>query len=351
VSAKVGSTISGALTDKIGRKTMLIFGLIFSAVSSLAMAFANQLYIFYSIAAIIGLFSNMGAPARQAMVADILPQHQRAEGFGTLRVGNNMAWVIGPMIGGFLAKYSFSLLFIIDIISSLITAVIVFLFLAETKPEFSEKHKEEGFIETFKGYKVVIRDKKYIFFLLITSLMLISYRQCYAPLSVFMNKVHGFTAGNFGLLISINAVLVVIFQLPISRKIKKYPPYIVLVIGTILLLVGLLLFSVGNEYYWFISAMLFITLAELLLIPVGQSLAASFAPEDMRGRYMGINTISWTLPAAVAPLIAGGIMDNFNPLLLWYVSAFICFIAGSGYFVMHNINKKRKKRVFSKEIV
>ncbi len=351
ISGMIGSTVSGALTDKIGRKTMLICGLVFSAVSSLAMAFADQLYTFYLIAAIIGLFSNMGAPARMAMVADILPEQQRAEGFGTLRVGNNMAWIIGPMIGGILAKYSFFLLFIIDIISSLTTAFIVLFFLAETRPDAGTAKKEESFAETFKGYGVVFRDKKYIFFLLITSLLYISYRQCYAPLSVFMNTVHGFTAGNYGLLISINAVLVVIFQLPLSRIIKKYPPYLVLITGTFLLLAGLLLFSAGSDYFWFVGAMLVVTIAEMLLIPVGQSLVASFSPEDMRGRYMAINTLSWTLPAAVAPLLAGIIMDNFNPLLLWYLAAFICFIAALGFFVMHYICDAKKMRVADKESI
>ena len=70
----VGNTLGGALTDRFGRKNMLIFGLISSALTSLAMGLAGDIRIFYGAALFVGLFVSMGEPAQQAMVADLLPQ-------------------------------------------------------------------------------------------------------------------------------------------------------------------------------------------------------------------------------------------------------------------------------------
>jgi len=83
----------------------------------------------------MGLMGNFGGPARQAMVADLLPKEKRAEGFGILRVAVNLSAAIGPIFGGIIATQSYLLLFIADAVSSLITGIIVFFVILETKPE------------------------------------------------------------------------------------------------------------------------------------------------------------------------------------------------------------------------
>jgi MFS family permease len=100
----VGSMVGGALTDKFGRRRLILFGLVFSALSTLSLGLAKTLAALYPLAVVIGLLSDVAGPANQAMIADLLPEKQRAEGFGILRVAGNMAWIIGPTIGGFVAN-------------------------------------------------------------------------------------------------------------------------------------------------------------------------------------------------------------------------------------------------------
>jgi len=106
----IGGIVGGAMTDKFGRRWMLIFSLIISAISSLLMAFVNEIELFYTLAAFVGLLSNAGGPAQQAMVADLLPENQHTEGYGIMRVGANLAVTIGPAVGGLLAARSYLLL-------------------------------------------------------------------------------------------------------------------------------------------------------------------------------------------------------------------------------------------------
>ena len=80
VSGMAGSFIGGALTDKFGRRWMMIFGLVVSALSSIAMALVAELTVFYALGALVGFLGNAGGPAQQAMVADLLPEEQRIEG-------------------------------------------------------------------------------------------------------------------------------------------------------------------------------------------------------------------------------------------------------------------------------
>lgn len=162
VSGMVGNIFGGAMTDKFGRRFMLIFGLVFSASTALALGFANDLRIFFVILAGAGFLSDIGGPAHGAMVADLLPEKQRPEGFGILRVTANLAVVFGPAIGGVLAGVSYLLLFIIDACASIITAGIVFFALPETKPAASADHPSDSLLKTIKGYRKVAKDKLFM---------------------------------------------------------------------------------------------------------------------------------------------------------------------------------------------
>lgn len=82
----IGSMFGGALTDKFGRKPLILFGLIFSAISTLSFGLVNDFNILYPLVVIVGLLSSISHPAHEAMIADILPEKKRQEGFGILRV-------------------------------------------------------------------------------------------------------------------------------------------------------------------------------------------------------------------------------------------------------------------------
>src|SRR5690606_20033839 len=109
-------------------------GLIFSALSTLALGTVSEFAVLYPLAVVVGLLSDMAGPAHAAMIADILPENQRQEGFGILRVVGNMSWIIGPTVRGFIANRSYFALFVIDAAISCLVALLFFLMIPETKP-------------------------------------------------------------------------------------------------------------------------------------------------------------------------------------------------------------------------
>lgn len=323
--------IGGALADKFGRKAILIFGLLFSAGTALLMGFVEKLQVFYLLSAVSGIFSDIGHPAQQAMVADLLEGEKRTEGFSILRVVANLAIMFGPMIGGLLAGISYLLLFIIDAVASIITALIVFTKIPETKPSGEQNRKPETILETIIGYRKVITDKLFIAFILASILMITVYTQMYSTLSVFLFRVHGITAQGFGAMMSMNAALVVLFQFWISRKIKKYPPMMMMILASILYGIGFSMFAIVDMVFLFFLAMAIITIGEMVHIPTSQSLATSFAPEDMRGRYMAAFGVSWAIPNTIAPFLAGLVMDNYEPNIVWIIAGLISIASATAF--------------------
>ena len=331
----IGSMAGGALTDKFGRKQLIIFGLVFSALSTLGLGLVNDIKALYPIVIVVGLLSNIAHPAHDAMVADILPEAKRQEGFGILRVVGNLAWIIGPTIGGFVANINFFYLFVIDSVMSCIVAAIIFRMIPETKPKPHAHEQSESLLKTAAGYRHVLRDKAFMAFMAAGIIMLIVYQQMYGTLSVYLRDTHNINPQGYGFLMTSSAITVVLFQFWVSRLIKPRPPFLMMTFGTLFYMLGFTLFGVFTAYILFVLNIVIITIGEMIVVPTSQALAADFAPEEMRGRYMAVFGLSWAIPSTIGPGAAGYILDNYNPNLLWYIGGILCAVSALGYYALH----------------
>jgi MFS family permease len=329
-----GNMAGGAFADKFGRKTMLIIGLVFSATITILMGLINEYELFYGLAFVTGLLSEFGGPAVQAMIADILPLEKRTDGFGILRVVINLSVTIGPAIGGVLAGINYLLLFITDSVISIITAFIVFFALSETKPVLKAGQVEETIVQSFSGYGRVLKDRVFLAFIFLSTFTAIVYMQMNSTLSVFLRDVHHIPAQYFGYLLSVNAAMVVLFQFFVTRRVKRFHPLLVMMVGNLFYAVGFGLFGFTAFYWQFILAMVILTIGEMINAPVMQTLVASIAPDHMRGRYMAVFHTGWGIAAAIGPLAAGVILDYYDPNWIWYAGGIICSVVALGYIVL-----------------
>lgn len=335
IAGLVGSTIGGALADRFGRRGIILFGLVVSALSGLTLGFVTQYYLFYAASVFVGLMGSAAFPAHQAMMADILPPEKRSEGFGISRVVNNFAWIIGPSIGGFLASYNYLYLFLADAIISITVALLVFRLIPETKPQPKEKTDHESLMQTIGGYRVALFDRPFLAFIVASILMIIVYQQMYSSLSVFLRDVHHIDPQFYGLIMSSSAITVVIFQFTVTRIIKKYPPFLMMLTATFFYMIGFGMYGFVATIPLFIVAMVIITIGEMVGMPTSNVLAASFAPEEMRARYMAVFGLTWMVPSMIGPWAAGLIFDNFNPNYVWYISIVLCLIAMLAFYFLH----------------
>jgi MFS family permease len=335
LSSFIGAFPGGALTDRFGRKGIIIFSLISTSLSTLLMGFVNEFQLFLTVAFVSGIFTDVGGPAYEAVFMDILPQEKRASGFGIRRVAFNLAIVIGPIIGGFIAARSYLALFIIDAIVSGIVALMVFLLIPETKPVSEEGKAQESTAQSFAGYLRVLRDGKFLAFTLVCMLTWLVYMNMNTTLGVFLRDQHGVPESGYGSIISINAAMVVLFQFSITRRTEKNPPMLMMALGAFFIASGLFLYGFVSTYLWFAVAIAILTVGEMVTIPIANAVVASFAPEEMRGRYNFIYGNSWGISFAVGPYLAGLIMDNYNPNWLWYACGIVGLITVLGFLTLH----------------
>jgi MFS family permease len=331
----IGGMAGGALTDKFGRRRLILFGLVFSALSTLTLGLVKTLAGLYPLVVVIGLLSNIAGPAHNAMIADLLPEKQRQEGFGILRVVANLAWIIGPTIGGVVAARSFLALFVIDSVLSCIVAFMFYKLIPETRPvETEAKSQNESVWQTVAGYRHVLRDFAYMAFLLASMLMLLVYQQMYNTLPVYLRDTHGFNPSMYGFLLTSSAITVVLFQFWVTRRIKDRSPFLMMALGTMFYALGFSMIGLVSAYSLFVLSIVVITIGEMIQMPVSQALAANFAPVEMRGRYMAVYGLCWAIPSMFGPGAAGWILDNLNPNLLWYGGGILCVLSALGFLFL-----------------
>lgn len=335
ITGMAGSALGGALTDRMGRKTVILASLLLSSLSALGMGFAPNLTIFVFVVIVVGTLSSIGHPAHEAVVADLLPPEKRAEGYGIIRVIFNVAVIIAPPIAGLLIANSYQTLFIVDAVISVISAAIVLLGLPETKPQTHAHAQPESMKQTFAGYGRVFKDLPFMAFVGVSIMMALVYMNMNSTLGVYLRDEYAVGELYYGALLSINAILVVLLQFWITRRIERQRPMLMLAAGSLLYAIGFAMYGFTSTFALFVIAMVVITFGEMVVSPFQQSVVAGFAPEDMRGRYMAVSSLSWSLAFTIGPYVAGSILDGGHPTLLWYLSGLVGLLAMLGFVLLN----------------
>lgn len=111
---------------------------------------------------------------------------------------------------------------------------------------------------------------------------------------------------------------------------------LVLALGTGFYLLGLTMYGYVEVYGLFLAAMLLITTGEMIVLPTAQALAAQFAPQQMRARYMAFFGLSWVIPWMFGPGLSGMVLDGPTPRYLWYACGVSCLLAIGVFMGLHN---------------
>jgi len=159
-----------------------------------------------------------------------------------------------------------------------------------------------------------------------------------STLGVYLRDQHGLPAMRYGWLLSINAIIVVLLQFWMTRRLQNFKPLLMMAAGTLLYAIGFAMYGFVSTFAFFIIAMVVITIGEMVVSPFQQSLVASFAPEDMRGRYMAVSGLSWSISFTVGPYFAGLLLDSANPTWLWIFCGLVGMLAALGFIVLNKIH-------------
>ena len=328
----LSSFFIGPLTDKIGRKVILVTSLFVGSISFFFLDFANTLFLFAILMIGWGAMQPLYRISTQAMIADIIDPEERLSAYSLLRIFMNLGVAIGPIIGGYLVRISYSATFYIAAICLCIVGIISVFSISETlSPQMALTNKTKN---TYSDLKIVLNDSTFLWFCLGILIVYILSSQVFSLLSSYLKTNYAINEVQSGNLMAVNAIMIIFLQFLIIRKIKKFNPMWMMLLGACLYIVGVSSNALGNVYWHFIISMMIMTSGELVLAPTSTTFTANQAPPHLRGQYMSIFGLANGVGYGLGPVIGALFNDNISPKATWYGSGMFGLSAIIIFFVL-----------------
>jgi DHA1 family multidrug resistance protein-like MFS transporter len=301
----VASPIVGRLSDRIGRKPVLVVGLALYMVSEILFALTNHLYMFNISRLVGGLSAAMVVPTAMALAADITTHRQRAKVIGWLSAAFSGGLILGPGIGGLLAKIDYKAPFWSAGALGLLSAIALAWLLPNFKPQLAEAVAPKPLKGQLKG---LLTGAIVLLFalILISSFGLQGFESIY---SIYVNEVFHFSLGNIALVLTLNGLtslflqvvlfdrLVVWFQ---ETRVIRYC-FLISALGTVWILLA-------HQKWEVIVATLFVFSAFDLLRPAITTLLTKISP-DNQGLINGLNMSLTSVGNIIGPIMSGALLD------------------------------------------
>jgi MFS family permease len=335
----VSSLFAGTIADHRGRKIVMVISLITNGLIYLFMSQANSYLTFAILMFLTGASNPLYQVGADAMLADLIPNKDRPQAYAIQRTFNNAGIAIGPAIGGFIASRSYTVAFMGAAAGMLIYGFLLMFRARETL------HPTGMVIQNkprpkFGGYELVLKDHRYILFVLLIALGLIAPAMMWVLLAVYAKSNFGLSESLYGWIPTTNALMCVFLQVIVTRSTRRFSNLSIATAGMFVYSVGVGSIAFMSNFWGFWLSMVVITMGELLLIPTTTTYVANLAPANLRGRYMSIYWFGWGVARACAPLIGGFLNDNISPRTIWVGGLVIGLSSTLGLYIFKQVNGK-----------
>ncbi len=321
----IGSQLLGGwLGDRIGRRNTMLVGFVGAAVALAALGAADSMPEIWAAAVGVGLTIELFRPAGSAAVAD-LPAKQRIRAFGLLYWAANLGFSVATITAGILARYGYGLLFWINVVASLAAALIVWRLVPETRPAGSTRTRRALL-------PVLLRDRLMIAMMAIHVGYFTLFLQAFTTLPLLMTA-NGLGPGTYGAVLVLNGIAIVVGQPLAVRLLAGRDGSAVSAVSMLLVGVGAALGAVSHGTAGFAGSVLIWTLGQIgIAVRFGDTFA-DLAPAELRGRYMGLASTTWSIGAVLGPLTGTALLDLAGPTVLGSA----CAISGIALFAAQRV--------------
>jgi MFS family permease len=305
----IAALAGGYLTDKIGRRKTIALSMFSSAASMLLLSQAESLAAIMALTALTGLTTELYRPASTALLADVVTPEQRITAFAALRWALNAGFAFGPATAGFLAGYSFKWLFIGDAITSALFGLVAWFLLPHGLRAGGESAKWSA------AWRVMRGDRRFHKLLLAQFAMALVFLQMSSTFSLHVTS-WGISKEMYGLLMSLNGVMIILMELPLTMRTRRLPQRATIAVGYLLIGFGFMLNAWATQLPALVLVIVVFTIGEMIAMPIASAFIVDGVPPEMRGRYMGMYGLVWALALTVGPG-TGVRLHAGSPLLLW----------------------------------
>lgn len=323
----VSAPFLGALSDKVGRRPILLISIFSSAVGWFVFSFASSVFMLFLGRVIDGLAAGNISTARSYMV-DMAgdDKKERMKAMGMIGAIFGMGFIIGPAIGGLAGAMHGSLPFFIVAIMSSINFFLAYFILPETLLHADTKHFKDAFkVNPFSPIIRAFGDKLRVSGYFSWLLMLTSAGVYQGIFAIYLQKVFGRGQGEVGLAMAITGVMMVLMQIYFLPKLTHaFEEVVIEKVSFVILIISFLFMAVPYITVFYFGMILSILSQSMLRVTINHGLLHN--SESSQGEIMGVTGALMSVSMILGPLIAGFVF-SFSSVLVFATASFIALLS------------------------
>jgi MFS family permease len=327
-----GTLLGGVLTDRLGRRPVLIGSHVVAAACLAALAIAGHLGLIAVLCALLGVSQAMPGPAFVAAIVDVVPTEGRSRAFNLQFWAFNIGMAGASLLAGLLAEWSYRGLFLLDATASLITAVLIIWKVPETKPAAARPTARPSL-------RTPLTDRVFLIFVGLTLIQALLYAQGTTILPLSM-RADGLRPSAYGLVVALSGALIVLGQLFVPRLIDGRRKAHVLALALLLMGIGYASVAVADQLGVYLVAALVWTIGVMLAAPPNAEINAELAPALLRGRYQAVFYLAFPASQFLAPTLGGVGLQQLGEVH-WVLTGLVA-VAAAGLHLLTGPRRERR---------
>jgi predicted MFS family arabinose efflux permease len=323
--AFVAGYVGGHVSDHVGRRPVILTTTAAFVLVPVALALVgHRVLAGLAVLALMSIFGSASGAAEDAMVADLLPEDRRVTGYASVRVAKNLGVSFGPPLGALLLLgAAWDHLFFGVAALAVVTWALAWRLLPAVGRFAPREPPKRG------SFAVVRRDRSFLVFAGAMSLAWMTYVAFDSLLGISLVRSHGFSPSTWGFLVAINPILVTLVQLRLTRATARFPASLKLAVAMPLMGIPFALLRFDDGAWFVVLLVAVFVVGEMLWVPTSQGVAAAFAPDDLRGAYMGVFGSASQVAWAITPFVGLQIRAAFGDAAMWDVVAVLSLVAAA----------------------
>lgn len=326
--------LGGTLSDIFGRAPVLVASLLGVVVAFSGFYLAEHVAVVFACNALMALSTASFGPVAKALLSDLLPAGDRVRWFSYQYLVFNVGFAIGPLLGVFLGLSGGRGAFLVGVLAYSVYFVLLASALRLAPTVKAEKTETTSVLARFAGsVRAVATDRRLLCFLVAGLLLEAVHLRISALLA--QDLAIDFTDGAaiLAVVMTTNAVTVVVFQLFASKIVLKKDPVTAIVIGGLLMFAGMVGFAISTSMWGFIVAMVIFSIGETFIVPSEFAIIDRISPEDRRGSYFGAQTFA-QLGGFVGPYFGGLLLATWNGTVMFFGVGTLALLSVGFYLVI-----------------
>jgi len=321
LGAIVCGPLAGRLTDRWGAVPLMRASLFLSGATLLVYPFARGMAAISAVTIALAMLTEAFRPAAMSFFAETVEPARRKSAFAVYRLAINLGMAIGPAVGGILATIAFKYLFFVDgatsIAAGLVLAAVALPNGKKRKRSFPAGTPAPTTATRLRLSTAAHLDPRFLFFLAGVLPVTVIFFQHISSMPLYIVDDLGFTPRTFGILFSLNCLIIVVLEIPLNVATAHWSHRRTLALGAILSGAGFGAMAFARDFWSLALTVVIWTFGEMLFFPASAAYATDIAPDARRGEYSGLYTMVFSIAFGVGPWAGTVVLERAGARVLW----------------------------------